>query len=244
MLQVTGWGFKRITEGPELHSYSHPLFVRGRPDLVKQMRRPQKRDDGNFVNLVGRFIQPRIPVAATASVTYPPNDCISPLSDVDKLASTSTLSTRRGTQYDDRKRNSMGLVPGNREESSCSLLSFEDSPRSFGQAGAMAATGKVGYDVSLSQGIGYLSGDESDEDFRKLFASNDKFLGPALRSLQGMTAGSASTSPLRAVSEESSYETGSPSLPPPPTFPDSPRQSSITRTESRLAPSNGKWDAA
>lgn len=41
--QVNGWGFKRLRrEGPDRSSYYHPLFLRGRPDLVNQMRRPAK----------------------------------------------------------------------------------------------------------------------------------------------------------------------------------------------------------
>ena len=40
--QVNGWGFKRITEGPDLNSYYHESFLRGLPELVSEMRRPQK----------------------------------------------------------------------------------------------------------------------------------------------------------------------------------------------------------
>ena len=38
-LQVNGWGFKRITEGPDLNAYYHELFLRGMPQLCLKMRR-------------------------------------------------------------------------------------------------------------------------------------------------------------------------------------------------------------
>jgi len=44
MRQVNGWGFKRITEGPDLNAYYHESFLRGLPELVSEMRRPQKGD--------------------------------------------------------------------------------------------------------------------------------------------------------------------------------------------------------
>jgi hypothetical protein len=40
--QVNGWGFKRITEGPDLNSYYHEMFLRGLPQVCGKMRRPQK----------------------------------------------------------------------------------------------------------------------------------------------------------------------------------------------------------
>jgi hypothetical protein len=39
---VNGWGFKRITEGPDLNSYYHEMFLRGLPQVCAKMRRPQK----------------------------------------------------------------------------------------------------------------------------------------------------------------------------------------------------------
>uniref|UniRef100_A0A7S1Z737 HSF-type DNA-binding domain-containing protein n=1 Tax=Trieres chinensis TaxID=1514140 RepID=A0A7S1Z737_TRICV len=39
--QVNGWGFHRITNGPDYGSYYHELFLRGLPHLCEQMRRPQ-----------------------------------------------------------------------------------------------------------------------------------------------------------------------------------------------------------
>lgn len=44
--QVNGWGFKRITEGPDLNAYYHELFLRGLPQVCIKMRRPQKGDGG------------------------------------------------------------------------------------------------------------------------------------------------------------------------------------------------------
>ena len=37
--QVNGWGFKRITHGPDRNSYYHRLFVRGMPHLTRRMMR-------------------------------------------------------------------------------------------------------------------------------------------------------------------------------------------------------------
>jgi hypothetical protein len=42
MRQVNGWGFKRITQGPDHNSYYHELFLRGLPRLVRKMKRPTK----------------------------------------------------------------------------------------------------------------------------------------------------------------------------------------------------------
>ena len=42
IFQVNGWGFKRITEGPDLNAYYHESFLRGLPEMVAEMRRPQK----------------------------------------------------------------------------------------------------------------------------------------------------------------------------------------------------------
>eukprot|EP00566_Odontella_aurita_P008916 CAMPEP_0113561958 /NCGR_PEP_ID=MMETSP0015_2-20120614/20262_1 /TAXON_ID=2838 /ORGANISM="Odontella" /LENGTH=823 /DNA_ID=CAMNT_0000463805 /DNA_START=13 /DNA_END=2484 /DNA_ORIENTATION=- /assembly_acc=CAM_ASM_000160 len=38
--QANGWGFRRITQGPDRNSYYHELFLRGLPHLIKLMRRP------------------------------------------------------------------------------------------------------------------------------------------------------------------------------------------------------------
>ncbi len=37
--QMNGWGFKRITQGPDIDSYYHELFLRGMPHLIKWMKR-------------------------------------------------------------------------------------------------------------------------------------------------------------------------------------------------------------
>jgi len=37
--QVNGWGFKRITQGPDIHSYYHELFLKDMPHLTKWMNR-------------------------------------------------------------------------------------------------------------------------------------------------------------------------------------------------------------
>ena len=38
--QANGWGFRRITKGPDRNSYYHELFLRGLPHLTKMMQRP------------------------------------------------------------------------------------------------------------------------------------------------------------------------------------------------------------
>lgn len=38
--QANGWGFRRITKGPDRNSYYHELFLRGIPHLSKRMKRP------------------------------------------------------------------------------------------------------------------------------------------------------------------------------------------------------------
>jgi hypothetical protein len=38
--QANGWGFRRITKGPDRNAYYHELFLRGIPHLSKRMKRP------------------------------------------------------------------------------------------------------------------------------------------------------------------------------------------------------------
>lgn len=38
--QANGWGFRRITQGPDRNAYYHELFLRGLPHLCKKMKRP------------------------------------------------------------------------------------------------------------------------------------------------------------------------------------------------------------
>jgi HSF-type DNA-binding len=38
--QANGWGFRRITQGPDRNSYYHEKFLRGLPHLCKSMKRP------------------------------------------------------------------------------------------------------------------------------------------------------------------------------------------------------------
>lgn len=46
MRQVNGWGFKRMTQGPDHNSYYNELFLRGLPHLCAKMRRPAKAKTG------------------------------------------------------------------------------------------------------------------------------------------------------------------------------------------------------
>jgi len=52
--QVNGWGFKRITHGPDRNSYYHKLFVRDMPHLTRRMTRlsssAMKKPLGNVNN--------------------------------------------------------------------------------------------------------------------------------------------------------------------------------------------------
>jgi len=47
MRQVNGWGFKRMTQGPDHNSYYHELFLRGLPHLCLKMRRPTRAKAGS-----------------------------------------------------------------------------------------------------------------------------------------------------------------------------------------------------
>ena len=38
--QANGWGFRRITQGPDKNCYYHEQFLRGLPHLIKSMKRP------------------------------------------------------------------------------------------------------------------------------------------------------------------------------------------------------------
>ncbi len=38
--QANGWGFRRITQGPDRNAYYHELFLKGLPHLCKKMKRP------------------------------------------------------------------------------------------------------------------------------------------------------------------------------------------------------------
>ncbi len=65
--QVNGWGFKRITQGPDATSYYHELFLQGMPHLVKWMKRippskgqikrlrPSPKDEPNFYEISANY---------------------------------------------------------------------------------------------------------------------------------------------------------------------------------------------
>ena len=44
--QVNGWGFKRITQGPDINSYYHEMFLRGMPHLIQWMKRSTSSGSG------------------------------------------------------------------------------------------------------------------------------------------------------------------------------------------------------
>lgn len=49
--QVNGWGFKRITQGPDANAYYHELFLKGMPHLVKWMKRSSASSCGQIKRL-------------------------------------------------------------------------------------------------------------------------------------------------------------------------------------------------
>lgn len=42
--QMRMYGFRKVTQGPEAGSFAHKLFIRGRPDLAKEIRRSSDSD--------------------------------------------------------------------------------------------------------------------------------------------------------------------------------------------------------
>ena len=44
--QVNGWGFKRITQGPDINSYYHEMFLRGMPHMIQWMKRTTSAGSG------------------------------------------------------------------------------------------------------------------------------------------------------------------------------------------------------
>lgn len=42
--QVNGWGFRRITHGPDYNAYYHEMFLRGMPHLCEKMKRLTAKD--------------------------------------------------------------------------------------------------------------------------------------------------------------------------------------------------------
>jgi hypothetical protein len=60
MRQVNGWGFKRITKGPDRNAYYHEYFIRDIPDLVLRMSRQpcHSGNDSTYEMLTSLPIQP------------------------------------------------------------------------------------------------------------------------------------------------------------------------------------------
>lgn len=68
--QVNGWGFKRITQGPDINAYYHEMFLRGMPHLIQWMKRnsttlqgrrkmrADPRDEPNFYQISSLYPLP------------------------------------------------------------------------------------------------------------------------------------------------------------------------------------------
>ena len=67
--QVNGWGFKRITQGPDVNAYYHEMFLRGMPHLIQWMKRSTSlqgrrkiradpRDEPNFYQISSLYPLP------------------------------------------------------------------------------------------------------------------------------------------------------------------------------------------
>jgi len=78
--QANGWGFRRIRkEGPDRNSYYHELFLRGKPELMKDMSRPlpgekasQEVVDPNFYNMPAMPLMPHeIDQPLSKQMTFP-----------------------------------------------------------------------------------------------------------------------------------------------------------------------------
>ena len=76
---VNAWSFRRISSGPDRGSYYHELFLRGRPDLSRIMRRlpksqkkapMSKRDEPDFYAMP-TMAQPKTDLIAAAAGTRP-----------------------------------------------------------------------------------------------------------------------------------------------------------------------------
>ena len=47
--QINGWGFRRVSIGPDRNSYFHEMFHRDKPELINDMRRRSRRNKNQAV---------------------------------------------------------------------------------------------------------------------------------------------------------------------------------------------------
>jgi hypothetical protein len=80
---VNGWGFRRITHGPDYNAYYHDFFLRGLPHLLKSMTRLTSKDVANrqkedvtvmpdFYALSREYPLPELPAVHSPKRTAPP----------------------------------------------------------------------------------------------------------------------------------------------------------------------------
>lgn len=217
-----------------MHSYYHPLFVRGRPDLAREMRRPQKpSDEGSFSSMTA--------VLPTASAVPPPashsrqapgvlfhgSHCHSPNTEEQVSAYYATLrgdgmlhcATRcdsYGTMRDEPAWNRSSLQES---QSSSWDKVHGDTSRTRGPDTPQGLPSGYPSSESSSDIFGGSSGDESDEDFQNLLESTDRLLAAALHAPHGGEAESPDTSPLPMTREETSSMLQSFSFPTPSALP-------------------------
>lgn len=190
--QVTGWGFKRRLQGPQANSYFHPSFTRGRPDLVKEMRRPKKREQGSNVGEKPVFLlQSNV---ASERVTAPVSSTLSTISQEGDRKPISSTSTTTQNVFSDQPEKGTSLAKWSTNDSSSTLLSLDGSQ--FSEKSSSPATGANRClssetspaplrDFSFSEpspsyAAGFMSGEDSDEEFHTLFASASAHLAPLL----------------------------------------------------------------
>jgi len=108
--QVNGWGFKRITQGPDINAYYHEMFLRGMPHLIQWMKRnttaqgrrkirADPRDEPNFYQISSLYPLPdyySILCGKESPVNHPPNDEFNTF----KVSDGKTQGTCKGDQMD------------------------------------------------------------------------------------------------------------------------------------------------
>jgi hypothetical protein len=202
-----------------MHSYYHPLFIRGRPDLMKEMRRPQKASDDSSLSSKASLLPTISHFQRTQGV--PPfhmDRYDSPKIEIGTYATSSFEGEFRGTVQ--------GHNYGNmRDDPAWNRLSLQESQSpgwdqlqgvtSHSRAPDAPQALPSSYPLSEAHIFGGSSGDESDEEFQKLLDSTDRLLGAALRAQLESEDESPETSPLPMSREGSNSMLRSFSFPTP-----------------------------
>jgi hypothetical protein len=193
-----------------MHSYHHPMFIRGRPDLVKEMRRPQKANDESSLSSRTSLLPTGPQFQGTHGVpTFHMHRCGFPKVE-DGTSATSSFegefhSTARGHNY--------GTM---RDEPALDRSMLQEAqPKGWdplrmvtSRTSALETTQVLPASFPVPEASSHIfggsSGDESDEEFQKLLDSTDRLLGAALRAHHGSEDESPETSPLPMTGEEGS----------------------------------------